>query len=156
MAQRQAGLSPLLATLSIGADTPGSLISINGRYAVGRSMAADASAYYPKAAIIGGRAAANDCYESNKETLAKLIRGWADANDDIIANSAETMEKLQQAHYSQTPIAVSGILLWVRDPFRSHAPLSRCRARTIQLSERRSAPHNPSSASSFIFTGICK
>lgn len=38
MAQRQEGLSPLLATLSIGADTAGSLISINGRDAVGRSM----------------------------------------------------------------------------------------------------------------------
>jgi hypothetical protein len=111
MAQRQAGLSPLLATLSIGADTPGSLISINGRDAVGRSMAADASAYYPKAAIIGGRAAANDCYESNKETLAKLIRGWADTNDDIIANSAEAMEKLQKG--ALQPDVDCGL----RDPF---------------------------------------
>lgn len=37
MAQRQEGLSPQLATLSIGAETSGSLISINGRDAVGRS-----------------------------------------------------------------------------------------------------------------------
>ncbi len=66
---------------------------------------ADASAYYPKAAIIGGWAAANDYYKPNKETLAKLIRGWADANDYIIANSTEAMEKLQKGHYSQTPIA---------------------------------------------------
>ena len=35
---------------------------------------ADASAYYPEAAIIGGWAAANDYYEPNKETLAKLIK----------------------------------------------------------------------------------
>ena len=66
---------------------------------------ADASAYYPQAAIIGGWAAANDYYEPNKETLAKLIRGWADANDYIIANSNEAMEKLQKNHYSQTPQA---------------------------------------------------
>lgn len=66
---------------------------------------ADASAYYPKAAIIGGWAAANDYYEPNRETLAKLIRGWADANDYIIANSTEAMEKLQKGHYSQTPMA---------------------------------------------------
>ena len=66
---------------------------------------ADASAYYPQAAIIGGWAAANDYYEPNKETLAKLIRGWAEANDYIVANSAEAMEKLQKAHYSQTPLA---------------------------------------------------
>src|SRR6478735_3979626 len=65
---------------------------------------ADASAYYPQAAIIGGWAASNDYYEPNKETLAKLIRGWADTNDYIIANSSEAMEKLQKGHYSQTPL----------------------------------------------------
>ena len=48
---------------------------------------ADASAYYPQAAIIDGWAAANDYYEPNKETLAKLIKGWAEANDYIVANS---------------------------------------------------------------------
>ena len=58
---------------------------------------ADASAYYPQAAIIGGWAAANDYYEPNKETLGKLIKGWAEANDYIIANSGEAMEKLQKA-----------------------------------------------------------
>ena len=66
---------------------------------------ADASAYYPQAAIIGGWAAANSYYEPNQETLAKLIRGWAEANDYIVANPAEAMEKLQKNHYSQTPIA---------------------------------------------------
>ena len=66
---------------------------------------ADASAYYPQAAIIGGWAAANDYYEPNKETLAKLIRGWAEANDYIVANSKEAMEALQKNHYSQTPMA---------------------------------------------------
>jgi NitT/TauT family transport system substrate-binding protein len=66
---------------------------------------ADASAYYPEAAIIGGWAAANDYYEPNKETLGKLIKGWAEANDYIVANPAEAMEKLQKAHYSQTPLA---------------------------------------------------
>ena len=34
-----------------------------------------------------------------------MIRGWADANDYIIANSNEAMEKLQKGHYSQTPLA---------------------------------------------------
>src|SRR4029077_18613885 len=34
---------------------------------------ADASAYYPQAAIIGGWAAANSYYDANKETLVKLI-----------------------------------------------------------------------------------
>jgi len=66
---------------------------------------ADASAYYPQAAIIDGWAAANSYYEPNKETLAKLIKGWAEANDYIVANSGAAMEALQKAHYSQTPIA---------------------------------------------------
>ena len=32
-------------------------------------------------------------------------KGWAEANDYIIANSNEAMETLQKAHYSQTPLA---------------------------------------------------
>jgi NitT/TauT family transport system substrate-binding protein len=66
---------------------------------------ADASAYYPQAAIIDGWAAANGFYDANKETLAKLIRGWTDANDYFIAHSEEALEALQKRHYSQTPIA---------------------------------------------------
>ncbi len=65
---------------------------------------ADASAYYPQAAIIGGWAASNDYFESSKETLVKLIKGWAEANDYIVANSNEAMTALQKAHYSQTPL----------------------------------------------------
>jgi len=66
---------------------------------------ADASAYYPQAAIIGGWAASNDYFEGNKETLSKLIKGWAEANDHIVAHSAEAIEALQKAHYSQAPLA---------------------------------------------------
>lgn len=66
---------------------------------------ADASAYYPQAAIIDGWAAANSYYEPNKETLAKLIKGWAEANDYIVADSGAALEALQKAHYSQTPLA---------------------------------------------------
>src|SRR5262249_6997034 len=58
----------------------------------GAMKLADASAYYPKAAIIGGWAARNDYYEPNQETLAKLIRGWAEANDYVIANSNDAMQ----------------------------------------------------------------
>ena len=65
---------------------------------------ADASAYYPQAAIIDGWAAANDYYEPNKETLAKLIKAWAEANDYIIANSKDAMEALQKNHYGQMPL----------------------------------------------------
>jgi NitT/TauT family transport system substrate-binding protein len=65
---------------------------------------ADAGAYYPKAAIIGGWAAANAYYDANTETLAKLIKGWGEANDYVIAHSEEALQSLQKAHYSQTPL----------------------------------------------------
>jgi NitT/TauT family transport system substrate-binding protein len=65
---------------------------------------ADAGAYYPKAAIIGGWAAANAYYDANPETLAKLIKGWGEANDYVVAHSEEALQSLQKAHYSQTPL----------------------------------------------------
>jgi sulfonate transport system substrate-binding protein len=65
---------------------------------------ADAGAYYPKAAIIGGWAAANAYYDANPETLAKLIKGWGEANDYVVAHSDEALQSLQKAHYSQTPL----------------------------------------------------
>src|ERR1700710_1195827 len=66
---------------------------------------ADAAAYYPQAAIIGGWAAANSYYDADKETLTKLIKGWGEANDYVIAHSEEALQSLQKAHYSQTPLA---------------------------------------------------
>jgi NitT/TauT family transport system substrate-binding protein len=66
---------------------------------------ADAAAYYPQAAIIGGWAAGNDYFDANKETLVKLIKGWAEANDYIVEHSNEAIEALQKAHYSQVPLA---------------------------------------------------
>src|ERR1700761_7444153 len=66
---------------------------------------ADASAYYPQAAVISGWAAANNYYEPNKETLAKLIEAWAEANDTIVENSKDAIEALQKNHYGRTPLA---------------------------------------------------
>jgi sulfonate transport system substrate-binding protein len=66
---------------------------------------ADAAAYYPQAAIIGGWAAANTYYDANKETLTKLIKGWGEANDYVVAHSEEALQSLQKAHYSQTPLS---------------------------------------------------
>jgi NitT/TauT family transport system substrate-binding protein len=65
---------------------------------------ADAGAYYPQAAIIGGWAAANAYYDANPETLTKLIKGWGEANDYVVAHSEEALQSLQKAHYSQTPL----------------------------------------------------
>jgi NitT/TauT family transport system substrate-binding protein len=66
---------------------------------------ADASAYYPQAAIIGGWAAANDYFAANRPTLTKLIKGWSEANDYVVAHSEEALDALQKAHYSQVPLS---------------------------------------------------
>jgi NitT/TauT family transport system substrate-binding protein len=65
---------------------------------------ADASAYYPQAAIIGGWAARNDYYEGNKEVLGRIVKGWAEANDAIIANSEQALKDLQAKHYPTVPL----------------------------------------------------
>jgi NitT/TauT family transport system substrate-binding protein len=65
----------------------------------------DASAYYPQAAVLGGWVARHDYYDANKEALAGVIRGWADANDFIVRNGAAAAATLQKNHYSGTPLA---------------------------------------------------
>jgi NitT/TauT family transport system substrate-binding protein len=68
-------------------------------------MLVDASKYYPQAAIVGGWATREDYYEKNRETCANIIRGWAEANDDMIANPEPALDALQKKHYDQVPLA---------------------------------------------------
>ena len=65
----------------------------------------DASAYYPQSAVVGGWVARHDFYDADKEVLARIIRGWADANDYIVRNAAAAAEALQKNHYPQATIA---------------------------------------------------
>jgi len=65
----------------------------------------DASAFFPEAAIMGGWAAGNEYYEKNKPVLAKIIAGWVEANDAIVANPGAAAEQLQKEHYKQVPLA---------------------------------------------------
>ena len=65
---------------------------------------ADASAYYPQAAIIGGWAARNDYYEANKPVLGRIAKGWAEANDHMVANSDEVLKQLQAKRYENVPL----------------------------------------------------
>jgi NitT/TauT family transport system substrate-binding protein len=68
-------------------------------------MLVDASAYYPKAAIVGGWATRDDYYAKNRATCAAIIRGWAEANDYIIANADAALDALQKKRYDQVPLA---------------------------------------------------
>jgi sulfonate transport system substrate-binding protein len=66
---------------------------------------ADASAYYPQAAIIGGWAARNDYFTSNRDVLRRIAKGWAEANDYMIQNTDTALDQLQSKHYSTTPLS---------------------------------------------------
>jgi len=65
----------------------------------------DASAFYPQSAVVGGWAARPDYYDNNREVLANIIRGWAEANDYIVRNTAAAAEALQKNHYPQAKLA---------------------------------------------------
>jgi NitT/TauT family transport system substrate-binding protein len=79
-------------------------ISVRNRVPTAKKLV-DASAFYPKAAIVGGWAARNDYYDKNKDTLAKVIRVWAKANDHMIKNPDESIEILQKNYYKDVPLA---------------------------------------------------
>jgi NitT/TauT family transport system substrate-binding protein len=64
----------------------------------------DASAFYPKAAIVGGWVTQASYMEKNGATLQNIIRGWASANDYFVKNSAEALETLQKKYYKQVPL----------------------------------------------------
>ena len=70
----------------------------------GAKMLVDASAYFPKAAIVGGWAARTDYYEKNREVCARVVRAWAASNDDLMKNSAEILPIIQKNNYAQVPL----------------------------------------------------
>ena len=70
----------------------------------GAKMLVDASAYFPQAAIVGGWAARADYYEKNRDICARLVRGWAASNDDLMANAGTILPIIQKANYPQVPI----------------------------------------------------
>jgi NitT/TauT family transport system substrate-binding protein len=71
----------------------------------GAKMLVDASAYYPKAAIVGGWAASEAFFAKNRPVCANIIRGWSEANDYLVANPDAALDALQKARYQQVPLA---------------------------------------------------
>jgi len=68
-------------------------------------MLVDASAYFPKSAIVGGWATRADYFEKNRAVVTEVVRGWAAANDDLINNSASILPIIQAKNYEQVPLA---------------------------------------------------
>ncbi|HEY8608066.1 MAG TPA: ABC transporter substrate-binding protein [Noviherbaspirillum sp.] len=79
-------------------------ISIRNRVPTAKKLV-DASAFYPKAAIVSGWAARNDYYDKNKDTLARIIRVWSQANDAMIKNPDQAIDTLQKNYYKDVPLA---------------------------------------------------
>lgn len=65
----------------------------------------DALAFYPQSAVVGGWVARADYHDDNKEVLVRIIRGWAEANDYMVRNSAAAAEALHQNHYPHASAA---------------------------------------------------
>ncbi len=71
----------------------------------GAKMLVDASAYYPKSAIVDGWVTRADYHDKHRDVLQGIIRGWASANDYLIAHSDEALASIQKAHYEQVPLS---------------------------------------------------
>ena len=71
----------------------------------GAKMLVDASAYFPKSAIVGGWATRADYFEKNRAVVTQVVRGWAAANDDLIKNSDTVLPIIQAKNYEQVPLA---------------------------------------------------
>ena len=67
-------------------------------------MLVDASAYFPKSAIVGGWATRADYFEKNRAVVAQVVRGWAASNDDLIGHSASILPTIQAKNYAQVPL----------------------------------------------------
>ncbi|MDA8109009.1 MAG: ABC transporter substrate-binding protein [Betaproteobacteria bacterium] len=70
----------------------------------GAKKLVDASAYYPKAAIVDGWAARNDYYDKHKDVLANVIRGWESANDFLVTKPDEALPILQKSNYQEVAL----------------------------------------------------
>ncbi|MCC7274630.1 MAG: ABC transporter substrate-binding protein [Alphaproteobacteria bacterium] len=79
-------------------------VTVRGKVPGARKLV-DASAYYPKAAIVSGWAAANDYHAKNRDVLARVVRAWAEGNDMMLGRTEEALDVLQKSQYPQVPIA---------------------------------------------------
>jgi len=68
-------------------------------------MLVDASAYFPKAAIVDGWATRADYFEKNQAICAKVVRAWISSNDELIRNSDALLPILQKNNFPQVPLA---------------------------------------------------
>lgn len=71
----------------------------------GATKLIDASAFYPKTAIISGWATTDQFHSGNRDALTRLVKAWAEGNEFLTGKSDEALDILQKAHYPQVPLA---------------------------------------------------
>lgn len=65
----------------------------------------DASAFYPKAAIMSGWATTADYHAKNRDVLVRVVKAWSAGNEYLVGKTDEALETLQKKHYPQVPLA---------------------------------------------------
>ena len=68
------------------------------------SMLVDASAYYPKSAIIGGWVASNEYYAKHLDVMKRVVRAWVAANDYLVSKPDEALAAIQTKEYPEVPL----------------------------------------------------
>src|SRR6266566_4741507 len=87
---------------SIDMLTTGAVISNFPARGQGKKLL-DAGAYYPSAAVVGGWATTAAYHASNRPVLTRIIKGWTEGNDMLIARSNESLDILHKNYYPQVP-----------------------------------------------------
>jgi len=70
----------------------------------GAKKLVDASAYYPKTAIVSGWAASNEFHAKHREVLQRVVRAWSEGNTMLTSRTDEALAILQREHYKEVPL----------------------------------------------------
>jgi NitT/TauT family transport system substrate-binding protein len=71
----------------------------------GAKKLVDASAFYPKAAIMSGWATTESFHKEKRDVLVQVIKAWQEGNDYLTGKTDEALDVLQKKHYPQVPLA---------------------------------------------------
>jgi len=70
----------------------------------GAKKLVDASAYYPKAAIMSGWATTADFHSKSRDVLVRVVKAWSEGNEYLTSKTDEALEVLQKKQYPQVPL----------------------------------------------------
>ncbi|HWX63129.1 ABC transporter substrate-binding protein [Bradyrhizobium sp.] len=105
---RNSSMSEAVAAF-ISGEVPPSRSGCRSTSRFAKSLRRPSSSSMPRlsiqSAVVGGWVARADYHDDNKEVLVRIIRGWAEANDYMVRNSAAAAEALHQNHYPHASAA---------------------------------------------------